>query len=375
MPLSQRSEPVSERSAPRRQDFVLIGGGIVGACLAEELARAGARVLVLDAGTEAGHATTRAAGVAVPSIRYAGDPVFAGWLRSARAVLDTDLARLEPQPGAFSLRRPILRLLREEDLQALAGLPDAGLGEPVSGADLGELVPGLPPAPDRTAYLAPDGLVVTGAAYLSAARAAALAAGACWQQGSTVLSIEDGPDGVELSCTDGARVHADRVIITAGAWTGQLVDLPVGPQRGQLVKLSEAAGLSCILSGRLYIAPLPSGGVFVGATEEDAGFATECTAGSIARILSYAVRTLPGLEGAGGLQVHAGLRPITPSGRPLMGAVPGRSRLYVAAGHAGHGLVTARLSAQGMAQGLLHRDWDALPEQFCPSTALVGAAR
>jgi glycine oxidase len=41
----------------------------------------------------------------------------------------------------------------------------------------------------------------------------------------------------------------------------------------------------------------------------------------------------------------------------------------VSAGHAGHGLISARATAQGMAAGLEYGDWSGLPEDFCPREA------
>ncbi len=357
-------------SSSHRYDFVLVGGGLVGACLAEELATGGASVLVVDSGTAPGHATARAAGVAVPSLRYAGGE-FYGWLVAARRALESDIARLEPTHGPFSLARPIVRLLGEADLQALArDADDAAAGRPLADDDLAALAPGARIPAGRRPFIAADGLLVNGQAYLRAVGEAAAAAGTRWRQGATVHAVEDDGPGMLIRATDGTTEHADRVVLTAGAWTGLLASqVPVVPQRGQLAVLGSAAGLSCILSGRLYLSPLPGGRLVVGATEENAGFADQCTAGSVAGLLAYAVRTMPGLANAEVSELRAGLRPHSRTGLPLVGRVPGRRRLFAAAGHAGHGLISSRLTARGLAAGLLNGDWDQLPERFCPARA------
>jgi glycine oxidase len=177
-----------------------------------------------------------------------------------------------------------------------------------------------------------------------------------------------------IRAMDGTTEHADRVVLTAGAWTGLLASqVPVVPQRGQLAVLGSAAGLSCILSGRLYLSPLPGGGLVVGATEENAGFTDHCTAGSVAGLLAYAVRTMPALANAEVSELRAGLRPHSSTGLPLVGRVPGHQRLFVSTGHAGHGLISSRLTAQGLATGLLDGGWDQLPESFCPTRAQPAA--
>ncbi len=362
-------------SASQRHDFILVGGGLVGACLAEELAASGASVLVADAGAEPGHATARAAGVAVPSLRYAGGE-FYQWLVSARQALRDDIARLEPRHGPFSLARPVVRLLGQADLQALPhGADHSAVGRPLADTDLAALAPGARLPAGRRPFLAEDGLLVNGAAYLRAVRAAAIAAGTRWCQGATVYAAEDDGQGMLIRYVNGTSAAADRVVLTAGAWTGLLApQLPVTPQRGQLAVLGSAAGLDCILSGRLYLSPLPGGGLVAGATEEDAGFNENCTAGSVAGLLAYAVRTIPGLAAAEVTELRAGLRPLSGTGFPLVGRVPGRRRLFAAAGHAGHGLMSARLTARGLAAGLLRGDWDQLPGQFCPAGATTAAA-
>ena len=360
-------------SASPHCDVVVIGGGLVGACLAEELAGSGATVIVLDAGAAPGHATPLAAGVAVPSLRYLGDEAFYGWLLAARAALDDDLARLEPEHGRFSLARPVLRLLREVDLAALAGAERSdAAGEPATAQELARLAPGLALPADRTPYLARDGLSVDGRAYLHAVRAAALRAGVGWRQDRTVTAIEDGAGRVDVRCCDGAVIGADRAVVTAGAWTGRLVGTAVVPQRGQLVLLdAPAPQLGAIVSARLYLAPLPDGRLLIGATEEEAGFDDRCTAGSVAGVLAFGLRLFPQLATATVLETRAGLRPVSASGRPVVGRVPGRERVYVASGHAGYGLVSARATARGMAAGLSSGHWDALPEDFCPAGAVA----
>jgi glycine oxidase len=80
---------------------------------------------------------------------------------------------------------------------------------------------------------------------------------------------------------------------------------------------------------------------------------------------------MPELADAAVRVTRAGLRPVSATGRPLIGKVPGRQRLFVAAGHGGHGLISARLTGRGMAAGLVHGDWEQVPRQMCPSEALV----
>jgi glycine oxidase len=204
-----------------------------------------------------------------------------------------------------------------------------------------------------------------------------------WWQDRQVVGFEEGPAGVGVRLrepgTPGAgptSVTADRVVVTAGAWTGLLTGLPIRPQRGQLVLLdAPTVRLESIVSGRLYVAPLPAGGLLVGATEEEAGFDDRTTAGGVAGVLAHGLRMFPELAAATVVAPRSGLRPVSGSGRPLVGRVPGRQRVYVAAGHGGYGLISARETARGAAAGLALGDWDRLPEDFCPAVVVAASDR
>ncbi|MDM4719455.1 FAD-dependent oxidoreductase [Micromonospora sp. WMMA1363] len=358
-------------------DFALVGGGIVGACLAEELSGQGASVLVLDSGTESGHATNRAAGVAVPSLRYLNDREFYGWLRAAKLDLDADVARLEPRYGAFSVARPVLRALREPDIDTYGGLLDeVGVGTWIAGDELAAATTGLKLPPSRRYLLAEDGLMVDGRGYLDAVLGRCRDQGVTWQQGCTVREVREDGRATAIRTDDGT-LHADRVVVTAGAWSsgkGLAESTGVRPQRGQMAVLRTEETLTCILSSAYYLAPGVGDDVIVGATEEDAGFVSHVTTEGIGQLLRFATTAMPGLADSVPVELRAGLRPVSDTGRPVAGAVPGHDRVFVLAGHAGHGLLSARMSAKGMAAGLLADDWDALPRSMCPAHARGGVA-
>lgn len=357
-------------------DVAIVGGGIVGACIAEELARAGASVVVLDAGAEPGDATARAAGVAVPSLRYLDDPLMYDWLMRARTALLDDILRLRSASGPFSVARPIARLIAEADLRrvaaALGTTPDRDTVVGDAAGVAADLAPGLRVPPEHR-VLVSDGLMVDGSGYLAAVRAAAVTGGVDWRQGVRVVSVADG----EVRTDDAATLRADRIVLACGAWTARLGgdDLPVYPLRGQLAVLDVEHPPRCIVSGRYYLAPHPSGGVVVGATEEDSGFAEHCTVAGVARLLTFAARTLPSLGSASVRTLRAGLRPATRTGRPLVGALPSADRVFVACGHSGHGLLSARYTAQGVVAALTSDDWSDVPLEFCPKRALQEARK
>ena len=110
-------------------------------------------------------------------------------------------------------------------------------------------------------------------------------------------------------------------------------DLPpswiqVTPKKGQMLAVSLPESLPLRLVVRtpsVYIVPRTSGPnagrAIIGATIEDAGFDKTFHPSDISRLQSLAARLLPQLANADQLEAWAGLRPATPDGLPLLGAL------------------------------------------------------
>ncbi|TYB43976.1 NAD(P)/FAD-dependent oxidoreductase [Actinomadura chibensis] len=366
----------------KRSDFALVGGGIVGACLAEELAATGAAVTVLDAGPAPGHATSRAAGPAAPAPRYAADHVFHGWLRQAAHSLRDDVDRLEPVHHRFSAPQPILHALRPEDADRLSPhLPAADTAAQwISPAQAADLAPDLRLPDDRRYLLEKAALAVDGARYLAAVRAGCARLGVDWRQDTTVRDVLNTGDGVELATT-GGPVRTDIAIITAGAWSGAAEltgrSVHVRPRREQLVTLTAGSVPSVILSAAHRLTPGVTGDVIAATgadtgADEAAGFDDRCDVAGITALLRFAAAAMPALARAAPADLRCGLSPAPASGRPLIGRVPGHQRLWLATGHAGHGLLTARHTARGLTTALTKGQWDTVPRMMCPTRALEG---
>ena len=76
------------------------------------------------------------------------------------------------------------------------------------------------------------------------------------------------------------------------------------------------------------------------------------TPAAMARARRLAARVeelLPGVADLAVAELRVGLRPSTPSGRPLIGRVPGVPRLWINGGHGTHGWTLAPGSALAMA--------------------------
>jgi D-amino-acid dehydrogenase len=84
--------------------------------------------------------------------------------------------------------------------------------------------------------------------------------------------------------------------------------------------------------------------VAVGATVEDAGFASDVTAGGVHEVLRETLRVMPGLAPARLREVRVGLRPGSVDDLPILGALPGVPGVFVATGHGANGLLLGPVS-------------------------------
>ncbi|ROR20845.1 D-amino-acid dehydrogenase [Comamonas sp. BIGb0124] len=207
-------------------------------------------------------------------------------------------------------------------------------------------------------------------------RALAQASGAQMVLGRRVASLDTRPgQGVVAAVLeDGNRVEADHFVIAAGPQAGDLlrplgVRLPIEPIKGYSVTLpvvdaAAAPRVSITDTGRKLVHAR------LGAQLRVAGFAELC--GSDTRIdprrieaLCRAVeQTFPGACDLTAPSPWAGLRPATPSGRPLIGATPQRN-LWLNVGHGALGLTLAAGSAMLLGEAMQHGAPSLQAQPFC----------
>jgi D-amino-acid dehydrogenase len=135
--------------------------------------------------------------------------------------------------------------------------------------------------------------------------------------------------------------------------------VPVVPQRGQIAHLHmsnvDCAQWPVIRSPRdHYLLAFPDGEIVVGATREsDTGFDHRRTAAGVHKILDDALRVAPGLADATFDEVRVGFRPVSKTGRPLLGTP--MDGLVVATGLGASGLTLAPLTGTVAADFALGR--------------------
>ncbi|HEU0086604.1 MAG TPA: FAD-dependent oxidoreductase [Pseudonocardiaceae bacterium] len=336
-----------DRNTAGQTDVIVVGAGVVGASTARELARAGARVLLIDRDEHPGAGSRAAAGVGVPSVRLLDDSPMLEFALRGRQVLAADLARLSTSQRPLVLHcgllRPVPDQAAADRLAARAVQHPDFLGSWLSGEELTAREPGWRGSA-HGAFFDPTAAVVDAPGYVDALVDEARQAGVLVHTGCALLGVDAGSHAVTAHLP-GGPVHAESLVLACGAWLGALPDtaaLPVRPVRGQMIRLEVAPG-QCpqhIVSGSLYLAPAPDGHtVLVGATEEDVEFTPGPTVEGALLLLAHAARNW-GLQAARISALWHGFRASTPDGRPLIGRLPGAPRIVVAGGHGGQGILT-----------------------------------
>ncbi len=245
------------------------------------------------------------------------------------------------------------------ELDALAGYL-ATLGRAVErlpGRELRRREPAL--GPDVRAGLSvPGDLAVDNRTLLAALRAAGERAGVrlVAHAAKAVLDDDRRVTGVR---TDGPDLDADVVLVCAGAHSAELhpvLDGLVRPVKGEILRLAHRPGsfppptrtVRALVDGRpVYAVPRDGGGLVIGATQVETGFATDVTVGGVRDLLRDAERVLPGIAEYALVETAAGLRPGSPDNRPLIGAL-GPDGLLVATGHGRNGMLLAPVTADAV---------------------------
>ncbi len=347
-----------------KHEVIVVGAGVIGCAVAHELARAGARPLLLERDAVAAHASGAAAGMLAPFTEGAGGgPLLAigaealdaypQWVASV-----AELSGIDPQ-----LRRcGVLRVARAGEVESLRAAAARLVPHGASWLEPDELrkrVPGVAEAA-AGALWSPRESSVDAPGLTRALCAAALRRGASLREGVAVRGLLRDGERVTGVRTRDEDLYASAVVLCAGPWVRELDEhlggaWPVEPVKGQMLALDAPVGgpASILWDPDVYLVPRPDGTLRVGATVERAGFDARPTADGVARLLGAARALLPDTGSCRFLRTWAGLRPATPDHLPLVGAVPGARDLWIAAGHHRNGILLAPWTAAAVAAGLL----------------------
>jgi len=332
---------------------VIIGGGVVGAACARQIALGGRQVRLVERGGQAGEAWRASAGILAPQIEVPIDDVLFELGIAGREYYREVAVPLREATGIdIGLWEGGILQTANSDAQVETLKQRVAWqrqhGHHCEWLDPDEVRRDWPwLAPTHGALLAPQDGSVDPALLVDALRRDAMR-----------LGVEVVTDAITAITHSGGRVTgvegrdwhpADQVVVAAGAWSGRIGNLPrplsVEPVRGQLVALPWPAGAepSIVFGQGGYLLHRGGEGI-AGSTVEHAGFVAQVTEDGIASIRQRAAQLVPALQAAKVVRAWAGLRPGTPDGLPIVGREPNLDGLWYATGHGRNGILLAGIT-------------------------------
>jgi len=348
-------------------DVAIIGGGVIGASIALELAGQKLRVVVLDRQQAGQEASWSAAGMLSPAPDSPRDIPLAPLGRESLKLYPEFVATVEEASGRPTgyAREGTLELFlapageaeRDRRVSECKALGLAIEAAPLDAAR--EWEKSIGPAARAAAWLPEEGTVEP-RALTDSVLAAALQRRVELRAECAVTGLLREHERCIGVVAGGERVEAKHVVVAAGCFSSAIAgddDLlaryaPTRPVRGQMLALRcNGAGLRRVLrSERGYLVPRRDGRIVAGSTSEEAGFEKRVTPGGMRQVLDAALELLPGLAGAEIVETWSGLRPGTPDDLPILGPTDIEG-LLIATGHYRNGILLAPVTAK------LMREW------------------
>jgi glycine oxidase len=344
-------------------DVAVVGGGLIGAAVALELARAGLRVAVFDRQQPGEGASWAAAGILSPAPENAGMISTVPLGRASLGLYPEFVAAIEELSGQSVGYRPkgAVEVFFAPDAKAKLNTIVAlhhGLGlkaEALSPEDAREMEPSLS-SELEAAVLRPDEASIDNRVLTRAVLVAAQRTGVKIFPGRGVQSIYQSGQRCIGLLVDNEKIEARWTEIAAGCYSGEIKGVaayaPVRPAKGQMIALrAKNVKVERVLwSDHAYLVPRNDGKLIAGATVEYVGFDKEVTAGGLQKILAGAMEIAPALVDAQLEETWAGLRPDSPDHLPIIGPTDTEG-LLIASGHFRSGILLAPITAQ------LIREW------------------
>ena len=343
-------------------DVIIAGAGIVGCACADEFARRGRRVAIIDSGDPGGGAT--AAGMGHIVVMDDSDAQFA-LTRFSQQLWHESRAEL-PSDVEYEQCGTIWVAVDEEEMQEVRRKEvyyrkrDVPV-EVLEPSQLRELEPHLREGM-AGGLLVPEDAVVYPPCAARFLLNRAQAHGAKCFSNTRIASLSQG----RAKLADGTQIEGELLVNATGAWAPELnpevqikkrkghlviTDRYPGYLRHQVVELGYLKSAHTINNESVAynVQPRVTGQILIGSSRQFGAEHNEVDAAVVSKMLQRAQEYMPGLGDMLALRAWTGFRAATPDKLPLIGPSLNDPSVLLATGHEGLGitisLATARLLA------------------------------
>jgi thiazole synthase len=353
-------------------DVLIIGGGVIGLAIAVELKLRKASVTVLSRNFSAA-ATHAAAGMLAPGAEKIPQGAMHDLCRRSLFLYPDWTHKLEEFTGLNTgfWSCGTLTPVYEQKGERNCSFPSSSSSSVAYWLDRENVhhhQPGLAPEVSG-GWWYPEDAQVDNRALAQALLATAGCLGVELKEGITVEGIVQQQQQVVGVQTNAGQICAEHYVLATGAWSNELLPLPVHPVKGEMlsVRVPEylpELPLSRILYGQdVYIVPRRDRQIIIGATSEDVGFTPHNTPLGIQTLLQRAIKLYPQLQHYPIQEMWWGFRPGTPDELPILGTSFCKN-LTFATGHYRNGILLAPITAKLIAELVCEQKSDSLLTEF-----------
>jgi D-hydroxyproline dehydrogenase subunit beta len=363
-------------------DVAIVGAGIVGAACADEFARRGMRVAVIDRDVVGGGATAAAMGHIVVMDDSEAQFSLTRYSQQLWQALRTELpddVEYE-QSGTIWVAtddEEMAEVLRKREFYSQRGVP----ANVLDSQELRRAEPNLRDGLAGGLLVAEDMVIYPPcAAQFLIERAQRL--GAELRLGVPVTRMGEG----RIRLSDGLEIVGRIIVNATGAWAPELTagaeikkrkghlvitDRYPGFLRHQLVELGylKSAHSVGIDSVAFNVQPRRTGQILIGSSRQYGAEHKNVDDPMLARMLRRAQEYMPGLGPMSAVRTWTGFRAATPDKLPLIGPWPGDNSLFLATGHEGLGITTSLATARILVDHITGTKPEIPIEPYLPSRA------
>lgn len=363
-------------------DAVIVGAGIVGAACADEFARRGMRVAVVDRDVIGSGATAAGMGHIVvmddSEAQFALTRYSQQLWQAVRAELPDDVEY--DQCGTIWVAADEEEMMEVRRKHAFYG--ERGVPTEVLKADaLKEAEPNLREGM-AGGLLVPEDVVLYPPCAARFLMERALKHGAVLRLGTSVAEIGQG----RIRLADGTEIAGGIVVNAAGAWSAEFIpgieikkrkghlvitDRYPGFLRHQLVELGYLKSAHSVTSDSVAfnVQPRRTGQILIGSSRQYGAEHKEVDHAMLTRMLRRAQEYMPGIGAISAVRTWTGFRAATPDKLPLIGPWAGDKSLFLATGHEGLGITTSLATARILVDQIAGEKTGIPIEPYLPSRA------